>query len=127
MSDRLFVGNLNYEVTERDLRVFFGDEVVTDVVVIRDRETGRSRGFGFVSFRSHEDAINAVAKFDGMDLRGRSVRINEAHDRDRGRPPRARHASAFNDPVDESPPKEYRRPQRRKKRGRSSIRDHDAW
>lgn len=83
MSAKLFVGNLDYSVTTDDLRQFFATigEVV-DAVVLMDKMTGRSRGFGFVEFASEDDAKSAIEKLNGSELKGRNINVNEA------RPPR---------------------------------------
>jgi len=82
MSNKLFVGGLSWGTTDDGLRRAFeayGD--VTDAKVITDRETGRSRGFGFVTFAEAADAQSAMQAMDGSDLDGRSIRVNEANDR----------------------------------------------
>ncbi len=79
MSAKLFVGNLDYTVTTDELRDLFAQAGnVVDAVVINDRETGRSRGFGFVEFDSEETAKAAIEKFNGYDLKGRKINVNEA-------------------------------------------------
>ncbi len=78
----LYVGNLSWGVDDDSLRTFFesyGD--VTDARVITDRETGRSRGFGFVEM-PEEAAKNAIAQGDGVELDGRALKINEAKPRE---------------------------------------------
>ena len=85
MAKRLFVGGLSWGTTSESLRdafAEFGD--VADAVVINDRETGRSRGFGFVTYNEDEAAKAALAAMDGKELDGRSIRVNEAHDRQGG-------------------------------------------
>lgn len=85
---KLYVGNLPWSTTEDDLRDLFSEVGETDsVAVITDRETGRSRGFGFVEM-SDDDARNAIARFDGKDFQGRTLRINEAQNRRGGGGPR---------------------------------------
>jgi cold-inducible RNA-binding protein len=79
MSMKLFVGGLNFETDNAGLRrgfESFGE--IDDVAVISDRETGRSRGFGFVTFREESDGKKAMAAVDGQMLDGRTVRVNEA-------------------------------------------------
>lgn len=79
MEKRLFVGNLAYSVGENDLETAFADHgTVVSAVVIRDRETGRSRGFGFVEMETEEMAENAANALDGFELDGRRLRVNEA-------------------------------------------------
>ncbi|KAG8078865.1 hypothetical protein GUJ93_ZPchr0007g3266 [Zizania palustris] len=84
-SSKLFVGGLSWGTDDQSLRdafASFGE--VTEARVITDRETGRSRGFGFVNFSNDDDAKNAVEGMDGKELQGRSVRVNFANDRPSG-------------------------------------------
>ncbi len=82
MGNRLYVGNLSFNTTDQTLQEAFAacGEVV-DVKVVTDRETGRSRGFGFVSMRTDSEAQAAIEAFDGRDLDGRTLRVNEAEER----------------------------------------------
>ena len=82
MSNRLYVGNLSFDVTEQVLRQTFTKcgEVVEAKLVL-DRESGRSRGFGFVEMSSAEAARSAIEALDGSDLSGRSLRVSEAQER----------------------------------------------
>jgi RNA recognition motif-containing protein len=85
MSKKLFVGGLSWDTDDASLREAFEEfGEVTDAKVITDRETGRSRGFGFVTFADGAAADEAVEKMDGQTLDGRSVRVNEAHERTGG-------------------------------------------
>jgi RNA recognition motif-containing protein len=85
MGDKLFVGGLAWGTDDEGLRAAFsGFGTVTEAKVISDRETGRSRGFGFVTFASSDQAQAAIAGMDGQDLDGRSVRVNEAQARTGG-------------------------------------------
>ena len=81
MSSKLFVGGLAWATTDASLRAAFSQcgEVI-DAKVITDRETGRSRGFGFVTFAEPNEAKEAM-QMDGQDLDGRSIRVNEAQER----------------------------------------------
>ncbi len=82
MAKRLFVGGLSWDTTSEGLREAFDSfGEISDAVVVSDRETGRSRGFGFVTFVNDEDGNTAVNEMDGKELDGRSVRVNEAHER----------------------------------------------
>jgi len=82
MSKKLYVGNLSYKATEDDLRDLFKEfETVTEVNVITDRTTGRSRGFGFVELSSDEDADKAVKLLNGKTLQDREIVVNEARPR----------------------------------------------
>ncbi len=80
MGKRLFVGNLSWDSTEESIRAAFeqGGGTVSDVHIMTDRETGRSRGFGFVEMSTDEEAQAAVQEMDGADLDGRQLRVNEA-------------------------------------------------
>lgn len=84
MSKKLFVGGLNWKTTDEGLRqafARFGE--ITEAKVITDRETGRSRGFGFVTFVEAESAENAISEMDGAQLEGRTIKVNPAEDRPR--------------------------------------------
>ena len=81
---KLYVGNLPFTTTDADLEETFGQYgVVASANVITDRETGRSRGFGFVEFENASDAQAAQAALDGSDFGGRALRVNEAQERQR--------------------------------------------
>ena len=85
MGNKLYVGNLPFTTTEADLRALFEDHgTVESANVIADRESGRSRGFGFVEFQNESDAQDAQRALDGYDLEGRNLRVNEAQDKQRG-------------------------------------------
>lgn len=82
MSKKLFAGGLSWHTNDDSLRRAF--EVFGEVLeakVIVDRQTGRSRGFGFVTFAQAEDADRAMAEMDGAELDGRRIRVNEAETR----------------------------------------------
>ena len=86
MGTRLYVGNLSFQTTEDSLRAAFeGDgRVVTDVKIMLDRDTGRSRGFAFVEMASEQDAQTAIQAMNGADVDGRPLRVNEAQPRQEG-------------------------------------------
>jgi cold-inducible RNA-binding protein len=86
MSTKLYVGNLSFNTSEQDLEAKFGEfGTVQSANLIEDRETGRSRGFGFVEMSSAEEAQAAIAALDGQDMDGRNLKVNEAKPReDRG-------------------------------------------
>ncbi len=85
MSKRIFVGGLAWATDDDALReAFEAFGEVTDAKVITDRETGRSRGFGFVTFASNEAMTEAMEKMDGSNLDGRTIRVNEAQERQGG-------------------------------------------
>jgi len=82
MAKKLYVGNLSWDTTDEGLRAAFSEfGSITEAVVISDRDTGRSRGFGFVSFENGADADNAVEGMDGKTLDGRMIKVNEARER----------------------------------------------
>jgi RNA recognition motif-containing protein len=79
MNCRLYVGNLPYEITEDDLQTLFGEAGgVASVSVMRDRETGRARGFAFVEMANEADAQNAIDKLHDRPFGGRTLTVNEA-------------------------------------------------
>ena len=79
----IYVGNLSYSTTEDDLRAVFGNfGEVTSAAVIKDRETGRSKGFGFVEMANDDEAREAMASLNGSELQGRQVQVNEARPRE---------------------------------------------
>jgi cold-inducible RNA-binding protein len=82
MSKKLFVGGLSWGTTDDGLHSAFSQfgEIV-EAKVITDRETGRSRGFGFVTFANDEGATKAIAEMDGTELDGRTIKVNEAEDK----------------------------------------------
>lgn len=84
MATKLFVGGLAYSATDDDLRDFFAavGQVVSAQVVM-DRETGRSKGFGFVEMADEAQAQAAVAELDGKELAGRRIAVNEARPQER--------------------------------------------
>jgi RNA recognition motif-containing protein len=82
LSSKLYVGNLPFTTTDDELEEAFNVHgAITSVNVITDRDTGRSRGFGFVEFENEGDAQNAQAALDGQDFGGRQLRVNEAQDK----------------------------------------------
>ena len=82
MSKKLFVGGLSWGSDDESLRQAFEKfGQVSEAKVITDRETGRSRGFGFVTFASDSDAAAALSEMDGKELDGRTIKVNEAQER----------------------------------------------
>jgi RNA recognition motif-containing protein len=82
----IYVGNLSYQMSEDELREAFGAfGEVSSVKILMDRETGRSRGFGFVEMPNQSEAETAIAKLNGTDVGGRALRINEARPREQQR------------------------------------------
>ena len=83
MSMKLYVGNLAFETSSNDLQTLFAQAgTVESVSLIEDRETGRSRGFGFVEMSTTEEGNAAVAQFNGKDVGGRTLKVNEAKPRE---------------------------------------------
>jgi cold-inducible RNA-binding protein len=83
MASKLFVGSLAWGTTDDSLKAFFESVgTVVSATVIKDRETNRSKGFGFVEMSSDEEAKEAVAKLDGKELDGRPIVVNEARPRE---------------------------------------------
>jgi RNA recognition motif-containing protein len=79
MAKKLYVGNLAYTTTDASLKDAFSQVgTVASATIIMDRMTNRSKGFGFVEFNDDAEADAAVAKFNGMDLDGRKLTVNEA-------------------------------------------------
>jgi RNA recognition motif-containing protein len=80
---KLYVGNLSFETSENDLRDLFAEHgTVTDVAIISDRETGRSRGFGFVTMGDATSANAAISALNGKEVSGRALTVNEARARE---------------------------------------------
>ena len=86
MSIKLYVGNLSFQTSSEDLRDLFSQAgTVESASVVEDRDTGRSRGFGFVEMGSREEGEAAIAQFNGKEFGGRNLTVNEARPReDRG-------------------------------------------
>jgi RNA recognition motif-containing protein len=82
MGNRVFVGGLSFNTSQDSLKQAFSRSGnVTDAKIVLDRETGRSRGFGFVTFASDDQASQAIQDWDGQELEGRRIAVNEAQDR----------------------------------------------
>lgn len=85
MGNRLYVGNLSFNATNDTVRTAFSAfGEITDVHVVSDRETGQSRGFGFVTMGTAEAAQKAIAEMNGAMLDGRPLKVNEAEERQGG-------------------------------------------
>ncbi len=83
MENKLYVGNLPYAATEDDLKAHFSKAgTVTSVALIKDRATGRAKGFGFVEMASSEEAQKAIGMFNGQDFMGRAITVNVARPRE---------------------------------------------
>src|SRR5260370_21957938 len=83
MSTKLYVGNLAFQTTSQELQEMFATAgTVESASVVEDRDTGRSRGFGFVEMSTKEEASSAIDQFNGKELRGRALKVNEAKPRE---------------------------------------------
>ena len=82
MGKKLYVGNLSYSITDDDLSNLFAQcGTVESAKVIQDRDTGQSKGFGFVEMSSDQEAADAIDKLNGQDHEGRALKVNEAQPR----------------------------------------------
>lgn len=82
MSNKLFIGNLPWSIDSARLEeIFSAAGTITDAVVMTDRDTGRSRGFGFVTFETDEEAAAAIEMFNGKEVDGRELTVNVAKPR----------------------------------------------
>ncbi len=90
MGSKLYVGNLSLDTTDQELESAFSEHgEVTSATVVKDRDTDRSRGFGFVEFAQEADAQTAKGAMNGADLGGRALKVDEA------KPPRERSSGGY--------------------------------
>ncbi len=83
MSMKLYVGNLSFQTSSGDLQTLFAQAgTVESASVVEDRDTGRSRGFAFIEMSSKEEGAAAIAQFDGKEVNGRTLKVNEAKPRE---------------------------------------------
>jgi RNA recognition motif-containing protein len=83
MSTKLYVGNLAFQTTSQELQELFASAgTVESAAVVEDRETGRSRGFGFVEMSTKEEGAAAISQFNGKEVNGRALNVNEAKPRE---------------------------------------------
>ena len=83
MSMKLYVGNLSFETSSSELQTLFAQTgTVESASVIADRETGRSRGFGFIEMSTKEEGAAAIEKFNGQQVGGRALKVNAAKQRE---------------------------------------------
>jgi len=79
MAKKLYVGGLAYTVTEKELETFFSEQgKVVSAIIIKDRDSGQSKGFGFVEMADDKEAQNAISSLNGKELSGRAIMVNEA-------------------------------------------------
>jgi RNA recognition motif-containing protein len=97
VNKKLYIGNLPYSATAEEIRALF-EQVgeITDVAVISDRETGRSKGFGFVEMATEDLAQEAIRRFNGYNMNNRPLTVNEARPREE-RPPRRDNGGGYGD------------------------------
>ena len=95
--NKLYIGNLEYSVTEDDLRQAFSEKgvEVKDIRIIKDKFSGRSKGFGFAEVDSEEKIDQAISALDGQDLKGRKLRVSKARERQPRREFRPRGPRSF--------------------------------
>ncbi len=80
---KLYVGNISFQTSNQDLEELFGQVGTVETAnIVEDRETGRSRGFGFVEMSSKEEGENAIEQFNGKEVDGRELKVNEAKPRE---------------------------------------------
>jgi RNA recognition motif-containing protein len=83
MSMKLYVGNLSFQTSSEELQQLFSQAgTVESASVVEDRDTGRSRGFGFVEMATKEEGESAIAQFNGKEVNGRALNVNEARPRE---------------------------------------------
>jgi cold-inducible RNA-binding protein len=112
MGTRLFVGNLSFDVSDDDLRQAFSEAgSCSSASIVRDRMTGKSRGFGFVEMTSEEEAQRAVSTLNGRDLQGRAMNVSEARERGAAPsgPPRMSSYRSFGPPMGSPEPPPFRK------------------
>ena len=91
MKSKLYVGNLSHDVENVDLEKLFSESgTVQSVNVIKDRDSGRNRGFGFVEMKNEQEATSAIENFNSKEFKGRSLRVNLANDDNKSRFSRSR-------------------------------------
>ena len=96
MSKKIFVGNLSFDTSSADLEALFAEIGTCESAnVVTDRDTGRSRGFGFVEMSSASDADKAISSLNGRDVAGRQINVSEAKPREGGSSGRPRNGGGF--------------------------------
>jgi cold-inducible RNA-binding protein len=126
MGRKLYVGNLSFETGSDELRLAFSQcGSVTESLIITDRETGRSRGFGFITMSSDEEARSAVQRWSGSTLDGRRLKVSEAVERTRSAGPVRTARTAQGPSGGGHAPGDGGRKDGRKRRGRDRERERD--
>ena len=96
MGKKLFVGNLSFNTTSEDLETLFAEHGTCEsATVVTDRDTGRSRGFGFVEMSSASEAEKAISSLNGRDVGGRQINVSEAKPREGGEGRRPRSGGGY--------------------------------
>ena len=82
MKSKLYVGNLPFDIENMDLENLFSESgTVQSVNIVKDRDSGRNKGFGFVEMKNQKEAADAIEKFNGFDFNGRTIKFNLAKDK----------------------------------------------
>ena len=90
MSKKVYVGNLPFSTTDKDLNDMFAPYgEITEAIIIKDKYSGRSKGFGFVTFANDESATKAISELNGKDVQGREIKVSEAKPMSEDRPRRS--------------------------------------
>jgi len=85
MGTKVYVGNLSYNLSEEKLKELFSEYgEVSEVVIVKDKYSGRSKGFGFITFAEDESAKKAISELNGKEVDGRELKVNEARPREEG-------------------------------------------
>jgi len=85
MGTKVYVGNLSYNISEEKLKETFSEYgEVSEVVIVKDKYSGRSKGFGFITFAEDESAKKAISELNGKEVDGRELKVNEARPREEG-------------------------------------------
>lgn len=123
MGRKLYVGNLPYDIDESELKLAFTQcGPVQEVTIIADRESGRSRGFGFVTMADEDGARSALTVWSGKSLGGRPLVVKEAQERVPGAArPQPRQEAGRRQPGGHSPPPKEGRRERRERQGRDDY------
>ncbi len=129
MGRKLYVGNLSYDTGDDELKLAFAQcGTVTEVKIVVDRESGRRRGFGFVTMSTEQEAKDAISRWSGATLAGRNLTVNEAVDKPRvqgGAPRQSTGGYSGGTYVGDAPPQQDRGRGGDRGRGKGRGRDRD--